>query len=180
MGSKEYKGPSKKRLYLQHPEPDTYLTRRRITRVIPPPCKESPPNPPPPCPIIVEPVPAPCPTPPPPPALPALPPPEPPIEVIAVDVEPSDHSCKSSRSRSRSHRRSTDHDREVYVERERFVPVPVPVPVRVEPRYDTYRYVEAPRRLEHVPPRRRLVEDERDRITVSIDDHYRTREQRDR
>ncbi|POR36385.1 Uncharacterized protein TPAR_03435, partial [Tolypocladium paradoxum] len=62
MGTKEYKGPSKKRLYLHHPEPDTYLRRQRITRFIPPsppPCEE----PPAPCPVIEEPEPEPEPLP---------------------------------------------------------------------------------------------------------------------
>lgn len=145
-GTKEYRGPAKKRLYLHHPEPDTYLSRRRVTRIIPPgpsPCEPEPP-----------------------------PPPEPQIEVIAVDVEPSTRSSKSSRSRSRSH--SHRRDRDVYVERDRFIPVPVPVPV--EPRYDTYRYVEAPRHFIPPPsPQPRLVaQDERERISIS--DHRRTRE----
>ncbi|RSL40623.1 hypothetical protein CEP53_013260 [Fusarium sp. AF-6] len=62
-------------------------------------------------------------------------------------------------------------DRERVIERERIVPVPVPVPV--EPRYDTYRYVDGPRRLpapsppRRVSPPRRMIEDDRTRIFIS-------------
>ncbi|KAK1845064.1 mg2+ transporter, partial [Colletotrichum chrysophilum] len=111
-----------------------------------------------------------------------------PIEVIAVDVEPSVKSSKSSkssrssRSRSCSHSRHGSRDRErdvreVYVEREKLVPVrvPYPVPVPIEPRYETFRYVEGrryspPRMLPPPPP----PEEERMRVTIS--DRRRERE----
>ena len=59
----------------------------------------------------------------------------------------------------------------MYVERERVVPVRVPYPVpypvpvveRREPEYETYRYVEAPRRYTPSPPR---VCEERERIVI--------------
>ncbi|RSL96524.1 hypothetical protein CDV31_013446, partial [Fusarium ambrosium] len=76
-----------------------------------------------------------------------------------------------SRSHSRHSHRSHDLDRERVIERERIVPVPVPVPV--EPRYDTYRYVDGPRRLpapsppRRVSPPRRMIEDDRTRIFIS-------------
>jgi hypothetical protein len=144
----------KKVLYLEPPTNGSKTVRTRITTVIPAPA--------------------------PPPSPPALPEPEPEcdsIEVIAVDVEPSVRSHKSSKSskssrssRSRSHGRVDT--REVYIEREKLVPVPMPYPVRVEPDYETYRYVDAPRRYE---PRRRshereiIIEDHRSR-------HYLTRD----
>ncbi|EFZ00208.2 hypothetical protein MAA_03985 [Metarhizium robertsii ARSEF 23] len=166
---------TKKRLYLSRPEPDVLTSRRRVTRIIPPtppPCEE-----PVPVPVIEEPAepepcpPAPCPSP------PALPAPEPQIEVIAVDVEPSVKSSKSSRSRSRGH--SHTREKEVYVERDRFVPVPVPVPV--EPRYETYRYVEAPRRYVEPPRERKMIEDNKERVThvhVHTEDRETSRERR--
>ncbi|KAL3962017.1 hypothetical protein ACCO45_003540 [Purpureocillium lilacinum] len=162
MGTtREYRGPSKKRLYLAHPEPDTYLTRRRITRFIPP----SPPPPPPP--VICEPPPPP----PPPPIVEPLPDPIP--EPPCIDPEPpSSHSRRETR------------EKEVYIERDRFVPVPVPVPVCEQPRYETYRYVEPPPRRPALPPppprRRSPVEEEQQRITINIDDRHRSREYYDR
>ncbi|RDA89980.1 hypothetical protein CP533_0857 [Ophiocordyceps camponoti-saundersi (nom. inval.)] len=181
----EYRGPAKRRLYLHHPEPDILVSRRRVTRIIPPSPPTPPPPPPPPCyerplPFIVEPEPVyepapPCPEP------PALPEPEPepelPIEVISVDVEPSLKKPSRSRSRSHSHHRRVRHDKEVYVERDRFIPVPVPVPV--EPRYDTFRYVEGPRRSVPTPPpppRRAPAIDEREHIHINVGDHRRTRD----
>ncbi|KAF5623350.1 hypothetical protein F52700_9972 [Fusarium sp. NRRL 52700] len=194
----------KKRLYLQHPEQDYGIVSHRVTRIIPPPEPSPPPAPPvivrpplppppppqpqpPPPPPVVEkpPPPPPCPPvekpkPPPPPVVkprPPPPPPEEPIEVIAVDVEPHKKKKKpKSRSRSRhSHHSSYDHDRERVIERERIVPVPVPV--QVEPRYETFRYVEGTRRREYSPPSppRRMIEDDRVRLRIT-DREHRTRE----
>lgn len=180
--TKEYR---KKRLYLEHPPPDVAYIHRRVTRYIPP----SPPavviEEPLPPPVVLEPLPPPPPVvyeppPPPPLELPAPPPPPPiiplpepdPIEVIAVDVEPSRRKrSPKRRSRSRSH---STREKEVYIERERLIPVPVPVPV--EPKYDTYRYVEGPRRyIEAPPPQRKMItEDEREHIVVR--DHRRMQE----
>ncbi|KAI8635399.1 hypothetical protein F5Y19DRAFT_10561 [Xylariaceae sp. FL1651] len=179
-------GKYKKVLYLEPPFDGSVTVKRRVTTIVPPP-----PPPPPPAPILREPEPtiievAP---PPPPPPAPVYHPPEPepepdsPIDVIAVDVDPSEagsikssKTSKTSRS-SKSSRTSRGHshsrEREVYIERERIVPVrvPVPYPVQVEPEYDTYRYVEAPRRYE---PRRRSLDQE-----IVIEDHRRRRYIRD-
>lgn len=156
----EYNG--KKRLYLQGPPTHgATWVRTRETHIIPPP-------PPPPPPVVI-------PAPPPPPVIELPPPPPPPppivipakepdiIDVIAVDVEPrrkkKSHKPRSrSRSRSRSSRRE-----EVYIERERIVPVPVPVPVRERQEYETYRYVEGPKRLPAPSPVRRPWREEEDR-----------------
>ncbi|KAF9879715.1 hypothetical protein CkaCkLH20_02526 [Colletotrichum karsti] len=193
---------AKKRLYLEPPTNGAVTVRQRKTTFIP--ARERTPSPPPPpppviCPppVVVEPLPPP--PPPPPVVLPCPPPPPPPpviipepapgpIEVIAVDVEPSvkssSKSSRSSHSRSRSRHgsgsRSRDRERdirEVYVEREKLVPVrvPYPVPVPVEPRYETFRYVEGRR---YSPPPRMLPppppEEERMRVTIS--DRRRERE----
>ncbi|KAI1248357.1 hypothetical protein MGN70_009555 [Eutypa lata] len=125
-----------------------------------------------------------------------------PIDVIAVDVDPprarsskssksSSSSSSSSNSSSRSsrssrssqtsrshnsHRHGHSCEREVYVERERFVPVHVPYPVHEEKNdYDTFRYVEAPRRFE---PRRRSTDDSDERQII-IEDHRQRRYIRD-
>jgi len=84
---------------------------------------------------------------------------------------------KKSRSKSRSRDRRESFEREVYIERDRFVPVPYPV--REEPQYETFRYVDAPRR--HAPqrieyreePQRRMIEDE---TRIHITDRERERE----
>ncbi|KHN95338.1 uncharacterized protein MAM_06842 [Metarhizium album ARSEF 1941] len=169
---------AKTRLYLARPEPDIVTSRRRVTRIIPPtppPCEE-----PIPVPVVEEPAPEPCPCPPAPcPSPPALPAPEPQIEVIAVDVEPRVKSAKSSRSRSRS--RSHVREKEVYVKRDRFIPVPVPVPVPAESRYETYRYVEAPRRCVEPPRERKMIEDNQERVThvhVHTEDREASRDRR--
>ncbi|KAI1176845.1 hypothetical protein F4777DRAFT_235422 [Nemania sp. FL0916] len=103
--------------------------------------------------------------------------PESPIDIISVDVDPSEtgsmkssrtsNSYKSSRSSKRHGHSRDSRDREVFIERERLVPVrsTAPYTVQVEPQYDTYRYVEAPRRYE---PRRNpdhdiIIEDRRRR-----------------
>lgn len=156
----------KKRLYLSHPPPDEVKRRTRVTRYIPPAPVECMPI------ILPEPEPERCPTPPP---L-CLPEPDP-IDVISVDVDDENepHKCRSTKSssrRSRSRERTT-REREVYIERERLVPVPVhvpvPVPVREEPRYHTFRYVDAPRL-----PERRMIED--DTLKISIQDRHAVRE----
>ncbi|KAF4581169.1 hypothetical protein GQ602_007306 [Ophiocordyceps camponoti-floridani] len=184
MGSSsKYRGPAKRRLYLQHPEPDVLVSRSRITRVIPP----SPPPPPPcfnrpPTPVIVDPPPPKVCEPPPvvvphcpdPPRLPE-PKPDPPIEVIYIEPSLKPHRSRS-RSRSHSHHRER-RDKEVYVERDRYIPVPVPV----EPRYETYRYVEGPRRSVPSPPpppvrRPAIGYDEREHIHINVDDHRRSRD----
>ncbi|EGY23104.1 uncharacterized protein VDAG_04542 [Verticillium dahliae VdLs.17] len=133
----------------------------------PPPVVVEPPPPPPP--VICEPLP-----PPPPPVCP--PSPEPGIEVIAVDVDP----VEKKRRRRRSHsRHSGSHSREVYIEREKIVPVrvPVPVPQPQQPEYETFRYVDAPRRspprIMPAPPRE---EREEDRMRIMIHDRRRERE----
>lgn len=161
-------GAAKKRLYLEPPRNGSETIRRRVTTIIPAPAPPCPP------PVIVE----PCP-PPPPLCLPPPPKPAEPetIDVIAVDVAPSERSSKSSRSRSRGRRASHDweREREVYVERQTFVPV------RVQPEYETYRYVEGPRRPpapsppRSPPPRRRSVEGG-ERINILIEDRHRERE----
>ena len=96
------------------------------------------------------------------------------IDVIAVDVAKSEKSTRSSKSSRTSHSRSRSHvdsrEREVYIERERIVPVPV----RVQPEFETFRYVDAPRRWSPPSPPRREVSQERERIIV--EDHRRTRE----
>jgi hypothetical protein len=111
--------------------------------------------------------------------------------VIAVDVEPSEKSkssrrsssssssssSKSSKKTSRSHSHSRSHyderERELIIERDRYVPVPV----RRE--YETYRYVEGPPQRRYLPappsPPRRIEED-RERITINIEDRRRARE----
>jgi len=153
---------TKKRLYLHHPQPDETIIHRSITRYIPP-------TPPPveePRPVFVERRPSP------PRFLPPPPPPEPEIEVISVDVEPEKR--KRSRSRhSRSRSRNNQTTKEIYIEKERVVPVPYPYPV--ESRYETVRYVEAPRVYAPPPPPPppRLIED-RERVT--IEDRRRVRE----
>ncbi|KAK9778424.1 hypothetical protein AB5N19_00401 [Seiridium cardinale] len=185
----------KKRLYLEPPTNGSVTTRTRITTVVPPPKPIVIPQPepepvivappPPPPPVIVAPPPPPPPPPAPEPVIVAPPPPPPPppedtIEVIAVDVDPSvkshksHKSSKSSRSsRSRSHSRVDSREREVYIEREKLVPVrvPVPYPVRAEPDYETFRYVDAPRRFE---PRPRSHERE-----IIIEDRHRRHYHRD-
>lgn len=175
----------KTRLYLSHPEPDIATVRKSVTRFIPP----SPP-PPPPCPPIEAPAPPPpppppvCPEPlPPPPPPPAEPEPEPdPIDVIAVDVDPSPPKKpkkKKSRSKSRSKSRDRDyeHDYERVVERDHYIPYPV----RAEPQYETFRYVDAPRRWsppqrEPEPQRRPLMLEDEHQIRIRMRDQERERE----
>lgn len=92
-----------------------------------------------------------------------------------MDVDPSERRRRRRRSHSR-HSRS----REVYIEREKLVPirVPVPVPVRQEPQYDTFRYVDAPRRPS--PPRIcPPPEREDERMRIMIHDRRREREYQD-
>ncbi|KAI0107610.1 hypothetical protein GGR51DRAFT_516200 [Nemania sp. FL0031] len=183
---KRYGSKYKKVLYLEPPFDGAVTVKRRVTTIVPPP---QPPPPPAPAPILYEPEPAPSIIDVAPPMVPYPPPafipepevePESPIDVIAVDIDPSEaRSTKSSRSSksynsSRSSKRhSNSRDREVFIERERVVPVrvPVPYPVQVEPQYDTFRYVEAPRRYE---PRRRSPEHE-----IIIEDQHRRRYIRD-
>lgn len=68
----------------------------------------------------------------------------------------------------------------MYIERDRIisVPVPVPVPVPVGPKYETFRYVNAPRRLEppSPPPPRRFIEDDRERVVIQDRRHIHERE----
>ncbi|TGJ79382.1 hypothetical protein E0Z10_g9383 [Xylaria hypoxylon] len=179
-------GKYKKVLYLEPPFDGAVTVKRRVTTIVPPPQ----PPPPRPAPVLVLPRPEPVhvhvPN-----VIDVAPPvhfPEPqvepdsPIDVIAVDIEPSEAgSTKSSRTSksyksSRSGKRhSHSRDREVYIERERVVPVPVrvpvPYPVQAEPQYDTFRYIEAPRRYEprHQSPDREII----------IEDHRRRRYIRD-
>lgn len=170
----------KKRLYLSNPPPDDITKRTRITRYIPPAPLECMPV------ILPDPVPERCPTPP-----PCLPEPKveveiDPIDVIAVDFDDEDErpKCPSSRSsrgsRSKcSSARSTTREKEVYIERERFVPVPVPVPVpvRCEPRYHTFRYVDAPPRIPSPPriPERKMITDD-ETLRITIEDRHNSRE----
>ncbi len=186
-------GKYKKVLYLEPPFNGAVTVKRRVTTIIPPP--QPPPPPPAPIPVLPEPEPEPEPAPtiidiapPLPPPLPPAPIPEPEVEpdssidVIAVDIDPSEAgSTKSSRTSSKSYKSSRSgrrhghsRDHEVYIERERIVPVrvPVPYPVQAEPQYDTYRYIEAPRRYE---PRRRSP----DQHEIVIEDHRRRRYIRD-
>ncbi|KAB5551299.1 hypothetical protein GE09DRAFT_168632 [Coniochaeta sp. 2T2.1] len=167
----EIKYNGKKRLYLQGPPTHgaTWI-RTRETHILPAP----PPPPPvfipaPPPPPVVE-----LPPPPPPVIIPVAPPkdPEPDfIDVIAVDVEPRKHK-KKHRSRSRSSRRE-----EVYIERERLVPVPVAVPVRERrEEYETYRYVEGPKRLPAPSPVRRPPWEEDREVGVHVRISERERE----
>ncbi|KAK7226622.1 hypothetical protein V2G26_014625 [Clonostachys chloroleuca] len=142
----------KKRLYLSHPEPDVAVVRKSVTRFIPP---ERKPSPPPRIPEKIE------------------------IDVISVDVDPP--TPRRKRSRSRSKRRSPRESRELerVIERDHFIPVPYPV--EVEPQYDTFRYVEGPRRYEPSPsppppPRRAIEEDTR----IRISDRERFRDRRER
>ena len=172
----EYNG--KKRLYLQGPPTHgaTWI-RKRETHIIPPPAPIAVPAPPPPPPFVE----LPPPPPPPPVIIPVHPPPpikEPDvIDVIAVDVEPrrKRKSSRKPRSRSRSERRE-----EVYIERERLVPVPVPVPVRERrEEYETYRYVEGPKRLPAPPSPVRRPPWEEDRevgVHVRVSERERERE----
>ncbi|KAL2275913.1 hypothetical protein FJTKL_01460 [Diaporthe vaccinii] len=194
---KRYK---KKVVYLEPPTPGSVTLRRKITTVVPAPAPPSPPpvvvEPPPPPPVLALPPPPPPPPPvfmrPPPPVF-LPPPPAPPsrdeIDVIAVDVEPSEKSKSSRRSsssssssssksskktsRSQSRSRYDERERELIIERDRFVPVPV------RRDYETYRYVEGPPQRRYLPappsPPKRLEED-RERITINIEDRRRARE----
>ncbi|GAW20695.1 hypothetical protein ANO14919_102040 [Xylariales sp. No.14919] len=175
-------GKYKKVLYLEPPFDGAVTVKRRVTTVVPPP---PPPPQPQPAPVFMLPEPEPVPTvvdvapalPPPPPPAPLPEPvvePDSPIDVIAVDIDPSEagstkssRTSKSYKSSRSSKRHSHSRDREVYIERERVVPVrvAVPYPVQAEPQYDTFRYVEAPRRYE---PRRRSPDHE-----IVIEDHRR-------
>ncbi|CAK7198657.1 hypothetical protein SEUCBS139899_001321 [Sporothrix eucalyptigena] len=116
------------------------------------------------------------------------------IDVIAVDVEPEPEKPKKPRKRSRSRRREVERET-VYVERERLVPVHVPVPMPMtvkmrrrqpsppstppppppppprQPEYETFRYIDAPRRspplpLPPSPPRTEEWETTHDRIVI--------------
>lgn len=195
---KRYK---KKVVYLEPPTPGSVTLRRKITTVVPAPSPPPPPpvivEPPPPPPVLALPPPPPPPPPvferPPPPVFLPPPPPPPPardeIDVIAVDVEPSEKSKSSRRSsssssssssksskktsRSQSRSRYDERERELIIERDRYVPVPV------RRDYETYRYVEGPPQRRYLPappsPPRRLEED-RERITINIEDRRRARE----
>lgn len=158
---------SKKRLYLEPPIPGSKTVRTKITRILPAPA----PPPPPPAPVKV----LPPPPPPPPPVVIPLPPPPPKepdtIDVIAVDVDPPKPRRRHRRPRSSASSSSSSSEREVIIERDRYIPVPVRVP-----EYETFRYVEAPRRPRSLPPPPPPPEPECrevDRVRVVVEDRRR-------
>ncbi|EMR71477.1 hypothetical protein UCREL1_1486 [Eutypa lata UCREL1] len=163
---KRYHSKYKKVLYLEPPTNGSKTVRTRVTTIVPP---ASPPEPP--VEMLPEPIHLPMPTPAPEPPVMVMPPPPPP---------PPQHYYHPMPPYPVSEAGDDDDDepidREVYVERERFVPVHVPYPVHEEKNdYDTFRYVEAPRRFE---PRRRSTDDSDERQII-IEDHRQRRYIRD-